>query len=85
MALTIKDLAEIERIVDEKLDEKLDQKFDEKLKNLPTREEFFAIMSELMGELKTSREEQIVLSHQSTDHRERLEALEDIHPRGKHI
>ena len=56
MVLTQKDFDQIERVLDEKLDEKL--------KNLPTKNEFFSKMDEVMGELKTTREEQTTLSHQ---------------------
>lgn len=41
--LTQKDLDEIEEIVEEKLDGKI--------KNLPTKDEFFSKMDEVMGEL----------------------------------
>ena len=54
--LTLKDLLKIEKIVDDKLDEKLEQKFNEKLRFLPTKEEFFTKMDEIMGELKAMRE-----------------------------
>ncbi len=50
--LTLKDLLQIEKIVEDKLDEKLD----ERLKFLPTKEEFFSRMDKLMGELKAMRE-----------------------------
>lgn len=79
MALTKLDKEEIELIVEEKI-----EPLKEQVRNLPTRDEFFTAMSELMGELKTSREEQVVLSYQSSDHRKRVEALEEIHPNGKH-
>ncbi len=38
-----------------------------------------------MGELKAIREEQTVSAHQSTDHEDRIEILEKIHPGGQHL
>lgn len=46
--LTQKDLDEIERIIDEKLDQKI--------KFLPTKDEFYTKMDELMGEVQDMRE-----------------------------
>lgn len=70
MSLTQKDFDQIEELLDEKLDEKL--------KILPTKKEFFSKMDEVMGELKTVREEQTVLSHQVSNHENRLRTLEEI-------
>jgi len=70
MALTQKDFDQMERVLDEKLDEKL--------KNLPTKDEFFSKMDEVMGELETIREEQTTLSHQVSNHENRLKTLEEI-------
>lgn len=47
--LTIKDLDEIEKLIDEKLEERL--------KYLPTKDEFYKAMDELMGEIKAVRQE----------------------------
>lgn len=52
----------------------------EEIKNLPTKEEFFSKMDEVMGELETVREEQTVLSGQVSNHENRLKSLEKIHP-----
>ena len=70
MVLTQKDFDQIDKILDEKLDEKL--------KILPTKEEFFSKMDEVVGELKTVREEQTVLSHQVSNHEDRLKTLEGL-------
>jgi predicted nuclease with TOPRIM domain len=69
--LTQKDLEEIEKVIEEKLEEKL--------RLLPTKDEFFSKMDELMGELSTIRDEQTIIGHQVSDHEERLSALEEIH------
>ncbi len=76
MTLTEKDIDEIKQIVDEKLDEKI--------KILPTKDEFFSKMDEVVGELKTIREEQTILTHKTSGHEDRIVSLEKIHPNGKH-
>lgn len=71
--LTQKDFDGIEEIIDKKLEEKI--------KSLPTRDEFFSKMDELMGELKAIREEQTVISgykDQLEDHEGRITKLEAI-------
>ncbi len=50
----------------------------EEIKNLPTKKEFFSKMDEVMGELETAREEQTTLSHQVSNHENRLRTLEEI-------
>lgn len=69
--LTPKDLEEIEKVIEEKLEEKI--------RLLPTKDEFFSKMDELMGELSAIRDEQTIISHQVSDQEERLSALEEIH------
>jgi predicted nuclease with TOPRIM domain len=73
--LTQADINKIEKLIDEKLDEKL--------KFLPTKDEFFSKMDEVMGELKSMREEMVLasgrLSEQSDqieDHESRIKTLE---------
>lgn len=68
MVLTEKDLDEINRIMDEK--------FDDKLKGLPTKDEFYAKMDEVIGELKAIREEHPIMSSQIANHKERITSLE---------
>ena len=69
MSLTQKDLDDIEQIVDERIEEKV--------KNLPTKDEFYNKMDEVIGELKTIREESLVLSHQVSNHEDRITRIED--------
>lgn len=68
MSLTQKDFDQIEEIIEEKLDEKI--------KLLPSKDEFFQKMDDVMGELKTVREEQVIIGHQTNNHEERINALE---------
>lgn len=72
MTLTQKDLDQVEEIVDRKLDDKI--------KLLPTKDEFFGKMDEVMGELKTIREEHEVQSGKLSDHEDRIIVLEQIRP-----
>lgn len=74
--LTQKDLDEIEGIIDEKLEEQL--------KLLPTKDEFFSSMDEVMGELKTMREELAITNHHLKGHEDRIKKLETIHPDNRH-
>jgi len=43
------------------------------IKLIPSKEEFFGAMSELMGEVKASREEQTFMSHRQIEHSDKLE------------
>ena len=71
MSLTQKDLDEIEKLLDEKLDEKFNL--------LPTKDEFFTQMSQIMGELKGIREEQAVISGKQSEQGDRITKLEPQH------
>lgn len=55
-------------------DETLVRKDD--IKNLPTKQEFFTKMDELITEVKTSRDEQTMLSHRVAVHSDQIERLE---------
>ncbi len=73
--LTQKDIDEIERIVSQELEEKI--------KLLPTKNEFFTKMDQVMGELGAIREEQTVISgykNQLEDHESRITQLEETAP-----
>jgi hypothetical protein len=48
----------------------------EDVSHLPTKDEFYAKMDEVMGELKTIREEQTLQSQQLSDHDDRIEKIE---------
>ena len=49
----------------------------EDISHLPTKDEFYGKMDEVVSELKAVREEQSVLSHQVSDHADRLEKVEN--------
>lgn len=67
--LTQRDLDLIEKIINETIEEKT--------RNLPTKDEFFTKMDEVMGELQTKREEETILGHQVSDHDKRITVLEE--------
>jgi len=50
---------------------------EDKINLLPTKDEFFTKMDEVMGELKTMREEDTVLGYQVSDHEKRIIDLEE--------
>ena len=48
----------------------------EDISHLPTKDEFYGRMDEVMGELKTIREEQSLQSQHLSDHDDRIEKVE---------
>ena len=46
------------------------------LSHLPTKDEFYTKMDEVMGELKAIREEQPLQSHKLSEHDDRIEKIE---------
>lgn len=59
--------------------------------NFLTKEEFnnykdkiFTILDKILHEVVSTREEISVLSHRSSNHEDRLDELDKIHPKGKH-
>ena len=69
MTLTQRDLDEIEKIVDERVDDKIS--------HLPTKEDFYQKMDELIGELKGMREDFAVISGKAyDDHEPRIVKIE---------
>ena len=64
----------IEVTIDEAIETKLVTKED--LSLLPTKDEFYTKMDEVVGELKTIREEQPLQSHKLSDHEDRIEKIE---------
>lgn len=63
--LTIKDLNEIEKVVDSKLDEKF--------KHVPTTNTFLGWMQKIMGELQAIRDSIDILNDRSTEHSDKLD------------
>ena len=69
------DLKAIKGLIEVTLDEKLDEKLDVKLSHLPTKDEFYGKMDEVMGELKTIREEQTLQSQHLSDHEDSIQNI----------
>jgi len=82
--MVVKTFKSIYDYVDKKIDEQTTQLRAE-FSYLPTKDDFYTMMDELMGELKAIREELPVLSHQTSRNSDRITALESIHPSGKHL
>ncbi len=70
------DLKAIKGLIEITFDEKLDENLDEKLSHLPTKDEFYTKMDQVVGELKTIREEQSVQSQHLSGHDDRIEKIE---------
>ena len=67
--LTQRDVELIEKIINEAIEEKT--------RLLPTKDEFFTKMDEVIGELQTMRDEHTILGHQVSDHETRITDLEE--------
>jgi hypothetical protein len=48
----------------------------EDISHLPTRDQFYTKMYEVMGELRTIREEQVIQANQLSNHSDRIEKIE---------
>jgi len=73
------DLQKIKQLIEVSLGEVIETTLVTKddLGHLPTKDEFYSKMDEVMGELKATREEVAVQTHQVADHDDRLEKLEN--------
>jgi len=69
------DLKAIKNLIEVTIEEK-ELVTKEDISHLPTKDEFYEKMDDVMGELKAVREEQSVLSHQVSDHEDRLQKVE---------
>ena len=86
MALTNTDLKNIKNLMEITFDEKLDDACESSLatkddiQHLPTKDEFYGKMDEVMGELKAIREEQGILSglnEKVNEHEDRIGKIEE--------
>lgn len=88
MVLTDEDLKAIKTLmkitIDEELEIKLEQKLTEKLGRYPNKEDFYAETVKILKKLENLEAEKDILSSSSSDHSDRIEVLEKIHPHGKH-
>ncbi len=73
------DLEAIRSLMDVSINEAVERKglvTKDDISHLPTKDEFYGKMDEVMGELKAVREEISVLGHQVSDHGDRLDRIE---------
>ena len=73
------DLKAIKDLIEVTVDEAIERNrlvTQDHIGNLPSKDEFYETMDNLMGELKAIREEVSVLGHQVADHSDRLERIE---------
>lgn len=83
MTLTNEDFKNIEKLIEVTLDEKLGVAVEDgiatkvDISHLPTKDDFYGKMDEVMGELKAIREEHVVSSGQIRDHEDRITHLEE--------
>lgn len=80
MPLTDTDIKNIRQLVKTEIEfavEPLKEDIAELKATLPTKDEFYTAMDELVGEIKTIRQEQPIMAHQIHNHEKRLKHLED--------
>jgi len=70
------DLKAIKGLIEVTFDEKLDEKLDDKLSHLPTKDEFYEQTGEIVKRLDNLEVEKDVLSHQVSEHSDKLEKIE---------
>lgn len=63
------------RRIDAKIEIRLEEKLNQKIGLLPTKEEFFNAMDQVMTELKTIRQEQVINTHRLNDHDRKFASL----------
>ncbi len=73
------DLKAIKGLIEVTVDEVLETKglvTKENIRHLPTKDEFYSKMDEVVGELKAIREEQPLQSYRLSDHEDRIQKIE---------
>jgi hypothetical protein len=73
------DLKAIKGLIEVTVDEVIEAKglvTKEDISHLPTKDEFYTKMDEVMGELKTIREEQPLQSHRLSEREDRIQKIE---------
>jgi hypothetical protein len=73
------DLQAIKELIEVTINEAIEEKglvTKEDISHLPTKDEFFSKMDEVMGELKAIREEHAVQSPRISNHEDRIQKIE---------
>lgn len=76
--ITKNDFDKFEKLIRHVVDDELDKKIPNFIKYLPTKDDFFGKMSELMGEVKAMRESQEIHAGTHTEINDRIEKLEKV-------
>lgn len=84
MTLTTSDILKLSSLFEKNKVEILEEVKD-MVSHLPSKEEYYKREDKMMKELKEIREEITVLLAHSSNHSDRLENLEKIHPKNKHF
>lgn len=70
------DLLAIKNLVDASVQDRFDEIVSEKIGLLPTRDEYYTKIDEVVGEIKKVREEQPLQAARLLNHEDRLEKIE---------
>jgi len=84
--ITKKDLIDLEKRSNNNLDQKLDdqeQKFEKTVTNF--KDKFYTKIDPILKEVVASREDRLIGSEQHIRNEQRIEKLEKIHSKGKHV
>jgi len=76
MTLTDTDLKNVKELVKVSIDEDETLARKEDLKHLPTKNQFYEKIDEIVGELKGIREELPIINHQISNHEDRIDNIE---------
>ena len=86
MILNKNDLQKIGELIDNKLDIRFDTQKEE-IQELITefKSDMFTKIDPILKEVVTARDERPIITEKQSNHEDRIEALEKIHPQGEHI
>jgi len=69
----------ISQLIAIEVEEIIDRKLDEKLGTYPTKDKYYQQEAKLMGEIKATREDQVMLTNQVQRNSDAIEKLEKLH------
>ena len=84
MTLTNKDLNNLKDLMKVTIDEDETLVRKNHIKNLPTKDEFYEETLKILKKLDNLEESMDIVTDRQSDHGDRIEALEKIHPNGAH-
>lgn len=84
MAITSDEFDQLKNLMRIVVEEVIDQKLLEKIGNLPTKDEFYQQTLKILKNQEDLEIEKDLLSAHSSEHFDRLEKLEKIHPDYQH-